>query len=314
MTNLPRYIVASSDWHLTKRVPMSRIDKMYSLHLEVKVHQILEHAEKINAAVAIPGDIFDSYDSPTYGMTNNLIDIFNTYDVLVYVVAGQHDMQNRMIANSCAYSTLIKSSVVTHVGDRPLNNFYGLSYGDNRKISTYGRKGDAVLLIHRTITPKTPPFFLNDAISAQSALNLYSDFKIIISGDYHVPFSAVKDDRILVNCGTIARSSKELIDFQPVFWVIDTEDVTKTHTVPLNVKPKEEVFQLAVLEGTTTVKQDAAGVSDSIKAVAELLQNGEAKPKYEDIVRALAVKNEFSKDDISILNDILRIAKGGKSK
>ena len=112
------YIIATSDWHLTRKRPVSRIDKMYFEHGLAKVLQIVNLSNEYKAPIIIGGDIYDSLDVTPY-MINTLIDSFAICEQPVYAVAGQHDMDHRQLIRTCPYMTLVKAESIEHLTHRP---------------------------------------------------------------------------------------------------------------------------------------------------------------------------------------------------
>ena len=302
------FIVASADWHLAKRTPISRIDKLYFQHGLSKVVQLVSIANEYDAPLLVGGDIYDSIDATPY-MINSLTSALRACENGVYAVAGQHDQDHRLLNKNCPYISLIEANVIQHMNHRPQNNIFGLSYGETKLPSP--ASSNAILIAHKTVTKKKPPFFLKDAISSEAMLSLYSKFKIIITGDYHVPFISRMHNRLLVNCGSLMRKSKEQMNYVPSAFVINCKTLEVDRKF-LSVLPKEEVFNMTSIQGKEIVKNTS--FEGNLDRVIAKLQKEKVKPDYKNIVQALAVDAGITKIERDMLTDIIRIAENGTAR
>lgn len=294
-------LIATADWHLTKTTPISRTDVDYYQTCLDKVQQIVDYAQQHEAVICVAGDIFDNLKVTPY-MINKLYAILK--DVYVFSVAGQHDMEYRNITESCAYKTLIDLEVIYHLTKKvDKYNFMGVSFNEEVPRNVKAN----VALVHKTITENDPPYFLKDATRASDIMKLLHDVKIIISGDYHIPFVKRKNGQVLINCGSLMRKGKDQIDYTPCVWLVDTETL-QVDKLPLKIKPVEEVFSYAVRNETTPVQE--IGLADMDKVI-ERLTKEELKPSFENILMALADEEGLSDEERVILQDVLETAKGG---
>ena len=107
------------------------------------------------------------------------------------------------------------------------------------------KQGNTFLLIHKTLTPKKPPFFLKEAVSGKKFMRKYPQYKIIISGDYHVPFIMQKERNVLINTGTLIRNKKDMENHVPYIWHIEHASSTpKVTRIEVPHLPYKEVFDV----------------------------------------------------------------------
>ena len=221
-------------------------------------------------------------------------------------------MEYRNITEACAYSTLVELSCIKHLSknNRTYDNvlFSGVSFNEDVPRSLYSD----VALVHKTITENDPPFFLKDAVKSSSIMRLLKDCRIIISGDYHVPFVKKKHGQVLVNCGSLMRRGKDQMDYEPCVWLIDT-DTLMVKALPLVIKPVKEVFSFAVRNENAQNTQQEFILADMDKVI-ERLTREELKPSFENILLALAEEEKLSDTEKEIMKEILEVAKSGMNK
>ena len=293
------HLIATADWHLSKTTPISRTDEDYFATGIDKVKQIVEYRKKYAATICIAGDIFDNLRVTPY-MINVLADVLKGQSVVS--VAGQHDMEYRNITDACAYKTLVTIDILQHLNGSG-RNWKGFSFNEDIPRNL---KADCVLL-HKTITENNPPYFLKDAVKADDVMRLLKDVRVIISGDYHVPFVKRTKNQVLVNCGSLMRKGKDQMDYEPCVWLIDTNTLDVT-PLPLKIKPAKEVFSFAV---RNEVKAEGTEMLADMDKVIERLTREDMKPSFENILMALAVEEGLDENDIAVMKEILEIAKGG---
>jgi DNA repair exonuclease SbcCD nuclease subunit len=298
---MSKYLVASSDWHLSRKCPVSRIDgKLYFLHGIAKVEHLVDIANKYKAPLIVAGDIWDTLDV-TPLMINTLSDVLRGCEHGVFSVAGQHDQDHRLLIRTCPYLTLARTGAISHLDRRNTMGLFGLSYGDTKPLPTTA--DPTALVVHRTITKGKPPFFLKDGVSAAFMLNQYKDFRIIISGDYHVPFTYRANGQLLVNCGCLMRKDRSQVDYIPRGFVINC-DTLAVKAIPLNIKRKQEVFNLATIDSTDAV--DGNVFDMNLDKVIAQLQNEHIRPSFRNIALTMARNADLSDSEMDLMQSILK--------
>lgn len=233
-----RYI-ATADLHGRKNKPEYRTDEDYLETFLGKLSWIVNMANLQKARILIAGDI---YDSSLCGsdVNNRVLSTLLKAKYKPYVVAGQHDLLYHTDLHKTPLYNLELAGAV-----RIIHGEYGqfTGVGFEEEIPS---EANTILIMHKTITPGKPPFFLPDAMAAKTFIRRYKHFKYIVSGDYHPNHYTKLGDTHLINCGTIMRNKRDMVDHIPTVWLIDTlEDVVTPLVVPH--KPFEEVFDLEAI-------------------------------------------------------------------
>ncbi len=218
---LPERIVCCGDIHTRETTPSMRVEEDFFYDICVpKLRWIVDLANDEKASIAIAGDIFDHANSSFEAaiiVSRELIKA--KYGV--YAIPGQHDMNyhsQKMI--DTPYQVLIETGAIIDTHGKVVDGIFGAGFGIEPNVDAKA----TVLLAHFCITEKEPPFFLEDALSAENYLGKYNNFKYIISGDYHVSHVTEMDDRILINCGPMFRKERTQVDMKPCVYLLDTSD------------------------------------------------------------------------------------------
>jgi len=238
MNPITKYI-ATADLHGRKNKPEYRTDIDYFETFLDKLRWIIETANKEKARLLIAGDI---YDSSLCGsdVNNKVLECLQKAIHLPYVVAGQHDLLYHTDLHKTPLYNLELAEAV-HILSGVYNEFTGVSFEEE-----IPEIPNEFLIIHKCITPGVPPFFLSDAIAAKTFIRKHRRFKYIISGDYHPSHYTKLGSTHLINCGTIMRNKKDMVDHIPKVWLIDTIEDTVTPLVVPH-KPFDEVFDLEAI-------------------------------------------------------------------
>ena len=244
--------VLSADWHIRASAPRIRKDDYTETQFN-KVEWILNLAEDHDADVIVAGDIFDSPRCP-FWLLNKYMTLFGNFKGTIYAIPGQHDLHfhNPDLENT-PLGALINAGVV-HIPNN--NNIWGVGWGEG-----IPETWSEILVMHTPVTPDKPPFFMEDAISADEAINKWGHLAdLIVTGDYHVPHLTLSADTALCNPGPIMRASKDKMGFEPRVYLYDEGEIT-TIKIPI----KEDVFDEKALRDDDFKEQ-----SDALK---ELIQS-----------------------------------------
>lgn len=235
----PEKFLACGDLHARRNSPHYRMDDYWQAFRD-KLEWILGTANSFNARILIAGDLFDSSRVPLH-VVNTVTFILQLADHVPYVVPGQHDLLYHTDLHDTPLFNLHMNGVVEIISGHH-EGVTGVGFGQE-----IPEGENEFLLIHKSITPKEPPFFLQDAVSATGFMKAYPNYKYIISGDYHPWHYTKMDGRHLINCGCLMRNKKDMREHKPVVWLIDTEkDEVATIEVPHS--PFDEVFDVEAIE------------------------------------------------------------------
>ena len=219
-------LLLTSDWHLRTQRPMSRMDYSYVDTQTTKLRKIKRVYEMGCDAVLHSGDLFDNVDVSHF-ITQHYIKILKRFGMKIYVVPGQHDMRfhSHEIKNT-PIAVLRSAGVITVLDKNPVRL-------DNRKVHVYGQWwGEPtpkilhattlnVLVTHRMVTEQKPGY-KTEYITGRKLLEK-TKYDVIVSGDNHETFTVKDGSRVLVNPGSLMRSSIDQIYHKPCVFIYDTE-------------------------------------------------------------------------------------------
>jgi predicted phosphodiesterase len=145
-------------------------------------------------------------------------------------VAGQHDLpqHNMDLFYKSGMNTLLQAGAISWIKDG--GNFgqnVGIAFQTNGKSITVG-------VLHRFVWDgKNWPWPECEEITARKLLRGNPDFDLIVTGDYHKPFTYEYKGRLLVNCGCLTRQTADYADHRPRVWLWDarTNSVTPHYLV-----------------------------------------------------------------------------------
>ena len=281
--------LATADLHLRETTPRYRKDKYFVSQYE-KIKWILDQSIQHRASILIAGDIFDTPKLP-YSFTNIYLEILLDHPLSIYACVGQHDLRYHVNnLDNTPMGTLIAGNVITNLSQ----SFIQIS-GWGEKIP---KEEKMILLTHRCVTPKEPPFFLEDAVSAESMLKSHPQYQYIISGDYHTPHVTQIKDRWLINPGSVMRSNKDQEEHKPRVYLIDTTKGT-VEPIFIPIKPASEVFDFAKMDRED--KTDKAVISEFVKAI----QVKANRPNFPRILQQVVEKADPNKQVKSIISDTM---------
>lgn len=288
-------IVAASDLHIHSRCPENRKGDYFGQVVN-KFSELLGITIRYSTPkiLLVGGDFFDSPTVP-YKVVKRIIELIIESEVHIMVVPGQHDLRyhvsgldNTPLGNLHASGHVEiltpKMSKTTYAGF----SFVGAGWNEEPEDEA------DILVMHRMITKKGElwPGQTNYS-SAHAIMRKYPWANCIISGDNHAPHVLRLNEgndghRLQVNCGSMVRSTKSQIGYQPRAYLIDMLN-WKAKAVKIPCLPDEDVFDFDKIE--------IAEIKEESKKIAQ--------EKIADFINTLP-KNEDEKPDFkNILNDVI---------
>jgi len=242
-------ILVLGDLHIRATNPRYRIDDYYST-LMGKLEWIFELAKKENCeAILQPGDFFNSPDQSNK-VEIDLINLLPEKGIPIYTVLGQHDLRYRQPINVALtkFDVLNKVCIVDKNGIDLGNNvhIYGASWEEEIP-NDCNKEAVNILVMHRmVIKDKSLWPGQEDFTKPSTLLKKYSDYSLIVTGDNHSPLHFVhkeKSGAMLINCGSLMRTTTLQRDHAPCAYVYNTETKEATkHFIP--IAPIEDVMDL----------------------------------------------------------------------
>ena len=264
------------DVHIMERSPKNRIDKVGTTSLK-KFEWCLNTSIKTGAEfMVIPGDLFDSAlaSKQWIGYVGALL---LHYNLPVYAVPGQHDMRyhtkgirNTPIGLLESHGLLsIPTIIQPHQFGGCPHMIYGCGWGDDeelRELVDCTDVSNCILIIHRMITASKPLFEAQeDWIGAKAFLRRFP-FKAVFSGDNHERHITQVNGQTLVNGGSMLRSTRAQIDYQPRLHFYDTDNGKVTFkNIP--IEPFDKVFKLDEIEDDIKGEERREKIEELINSI-----------------------------------------------
>lgn len=283
--------LALGDLHTTEEAPRSRIDD-YADTLLKKIMFVLDFAEEHDCFLLQAGD-FLNLPNPSYHFFTRMVNIIKRYRrIQIYTVYGQHDLKFRRKENT-ALLALEAACDNFHIvsSDKPIEHdrymIYGAGYGEEIPVPDSRRGFANILLIHKMVVKDYKVWAGQTEYVRAIDLLKNNDYQFIVSGDNHTGFIESYSGKVLINCGSIMRSSIAQINHKPFFAFID-RGVVKTINIPIASASK--VFDIDKLERE---KEKNAELDSFINGLSSQKEMG---LDFEDNLETYFRENKISKE------------------
>lgn len=215
--------ILTSDWHLWDTVPVARTDAFFPAMWK-KVMFIKELATKHSCPVLHSGDLFHRW-KPSPDLLSRTI---RALPENFWTIYGNHDLPEHSLAQA-ELSGVHTLWVGGHL-DIPANGVHwGLEPTKPTWQGKINRKIERKVLMWHILTYKGKdlPHPSFSGMSAKQILKNYPEYDLIVTGDNHKTFVQEYEGRLLVNPGSILRTSAAQINHKPcVFlWYGETNTV-----------------------------------------------------------------------------------------
>jgi DNA repair exonuclease SbcCD nuclease subunit len=213
--------ILTADWHIRADTPVCRTDDFQKVMWK-KVDFIFEEAARREIPILVAGDLGHRPQWPNW-LIEKFMERINFYDPSINVVLGQHDIpeHNVELYPKSGVGVLIQSDHVSLIPkDGP--EFFGFDYGED---IYHDDCKDCVAVAHQMVIEDKAEWPGQVADSALSLLKKFKRYKLILSGDNHKPFVVEHEGRILVNPGSMMRSTADQADHKPRVYLWDGEVV-----------------------------------------------------------------------------------------
>lgn len=213
-------LILCADLHLRETTPICRTDD-YMKAQQTKLEYIDELSTRYNARIVFAGDIFDHW-KPSPALLSFALKYLPEYNLCV---PGQHDLPNHSpeLMSKSGFGVLQTAEKIEN--DVLFNNPF-FKYGHvtirHGHIDNVDRHRTA-LVVHHMVWQTDPPFPGAVGNSGNSLLKKYPDYDLIVTGDNHIPFVSEYEGRILVNPGSVMRSTIAQIDYKPRVYLYSAE-------------------------------------------------------------------------------------------
>ena len=306
------YIVSAADLHIHSKCPKSRKGDYYGQVIK-KFAELLKITIKWSnvKTLIVAGDFFDSPQVP-YKVVRLVLAMIKESGVHILVVPGQHDLRYHVggLDNTPLGILQTSGQVEIITPKRSKTEIFGCTFVGAGWNEEPEEEAD-ILVMHRMITKKGElwPGQTNYS-SAHAVMRKYPWAKCIISGDNHIPHAlrikgGIDDHRLQVYCGSLVRSTKSKIVFQPRVYLIDVFN-WKAKPIKIPCLPDEDVFdfnKIAIEE----IKEEAKAEAEAKIAefISTLPQDEKERPSFKKILQSVVDHAKPKDSVINIINSTM---------
>jgi len=247
--------ILTADWHLRLTIPICRKDDFLKMQ-EEKVNFILRQSRLHQCPVIIAGDIGNKPEWKNE-LLIKYIKKFKAHSQKIYVLPGQHDLPNHRLDkfNESGLGVLVESKAVIALKDSWQTVENGSIYFRNFPFSVNivnivpdNNRERNIAIIHQLVSRSKLWEEQKNFTSAKSLLKKFPCYDLIVSGDNHQSFIEEYKGRLLVNPGSLMRTTIAQVDYNPriYLWYAETNTVEEVF-IPIKqdvFKPIDEVIKI----------------------------------------------------------------------
>jgi len=231
--------VLTADWHIRATAPECRLDDFLSAMWK-KVEYVLKLTRTHNCPILLAGDLGHHSQWPNW-LIEKLQRLIEKYNVPIVMIPGQHDLPNHNIGlwYKSAVGILSKkhlkvlgliydintSKIVNNKNAWDDNAFLAIGYPYGVEIQKpYASKEEVpIAMAHQMVIDNKQDWPGQKASTATGLLRKFSGYKLILTGDNHKPFVVKYKGRLLVNPGSLMRTTAAQADHKPRVYLWDSE-------------------------------------------------------------------------------------------
>ena len=229
--------ILCADIHLSPQVPKCRDENEYVPAMFKKLKYIRDLQDQHGGIpILCAGDITDKWylEKGDQWFVTKVIQLMNYW----MAVPGQHDLpQHNLELYDKSWLATLEEARCLKVLPAPREGLGPIDYVIN-KFTIQGfpwnsppmstEFNSSVALIHRMVYQGKPPYpgAEKDGGTAKALLRKMKGFDLIVSGDNHETFVEELNDRLLVNPGSMMRTSAKQMDHEPCVFLWYAKDNT----------------------------------------------------------------------------------------
>jgi len=247
-----------ADVHLMEKTPINRVDDVFETQFK-KLQFIKELQVKYNCPVYCSGDFFNNAKPSPHLLSRAIQAIPSNF----HTVLGNHDLpyHNIELWYKCGVYVLYKAKKLEILNGMHFNS----DYDDSYLIDVKGRK---LLVIHIMTFANKEPYPGCTAPRARGLLRKYEKADVILTGDNHITFTETYKNRILVNPGSMLRTTIAQRNHKPSVFLYNA----KNNEVEQLILPYDE--NALVEEDKATVEIEQVEIKEEeIKKLTDLLKS-----------------------------------------
>jgi len=275
-----------SDIHLQESVPVARIDDFWNAQWE-KLDFISELQKWHECPVINAGDLYDFWKPSPMLLSKTMEHLPDVF----WTIYGQHDLpqHNNELAYKSGIYCLEKAKALQTM---PCMGGWGLSPEDWKEYELPTLAGKTYFVWHHMTYQGKNLFPGSTASNAAKLLRKYPQYDLIITGDNHKPFVEKHEGRLLVNPGSLFRTTAAQKDHKPrvYLWFADTNTVEPVY-LPIN--------ENAISREHIEQKEERDNRINSF--IETLNEDWQAEMSFEDNVEEFCAVNNIKQPIIDII-------------
>lgn len=243
-SSVPPTAIFTADWHIRPTVPVCRTDD-FLVAMWKKVEFILNLSDKHQIPILIAGDVGLKSQWPNWLLEEFIGKVKAKKDkAKVYAIPGQHDLpdHNLDLWRASAIGVLHESEAVIflgvdnqkfiHLDESGLWSVFPFPYGI--EVSTINNPlgenyvSPLIAIAHTLVTEGEPKgldkWMEGRSSPALSLLKKFPEYSLILTGDNHKPFVQEYEGRLLVNPGSLMRTTADQANHKPRVYLWYAQD------------------------------------------------------------------------------------------
>jgi DNA repair exonuclease SbcCD nuclease subunit len=268
-------LLVTGDWHLTDKTPRNRTDD-YPATQHRKISWMIGMAIQNQCRYILqPGDMFDSFkvrDRVKTDWIERWRNVLSNNGVKILTVPGQHDMRyHTSDLRDTPMGVLEAAGAIRTLVGKPLeypadpHSWEELVQLFESKVFIYGSGWNApipdlrdtssgcnILVTHRMVISGDPLWPGQTDYEQGELLLRRTKFDLIVTGDNHRSFIIKANNRMLINCGSLMRSTIDQIYHIPCIYIYDT---TERKAEKYEVHPLAPIQEVLLVEEAAEQKE-----------------------------------------------------------
>ena len=238
--------ILCADLHIRADCPVCRTDNFLEA-MEKKIDFIVDLSVEHVCPILVAGDIGHKHQWPNW-LLEWTINKFYGLDVIC--IAGQHDLPNHRLDlwKKSGIGVLHASGVIFMIREAQtiddIFTVYPFHYGEKMISPQYDKGLPKVAMTHQMIIDNKKLWPDQDAPEGHQILKKFPEYNLILSGDNHSPFVVEYKGRLLVNPGSLMRSTAAQEDHKPrvYLWYAEENKVQVVYLpIEQNVISREHI-------------------------------------------------------------------------
>jgi hypothetical protein len=227
--------ILCADLHIRPDIPVCRIDNFFAA-MEKKIDFILALSKQHDCPILVAGDLGHkplNNGWPTW-LLEWTIRKFEGHDIIV--IPGQHDLPNHRIDlidqsgagvlhAAGAIDLFCKHETLIHKSQKFLMSTF--PYGIDICQYLYHKEYPHIAMAHMMVIENKPLWPGQEAPNGHQLLKQFKKYNLTLTGDNHQSFTAEYEGRVLVNPGSMMRTTADQINHRPrvYLWYAETNEV-----------------------------------------------------------------------------------------